>query len=68
MSGASFSLVKRKRCTATGRDYTVYGPRYMADASGTLSCPECNKRVTLKISQRTGKLTQIPNHYELIIG
>lgn len=68
MSGHSISLYKRRRCEASGRNYTSYGLRHMPDENGKITCPACRKRVSLRQSSRTGKLTAIPNHYELVVG
>lgn len=68
MSGYSIALVKRRRCSASGKSYKRYLRRSDPDENGMLRCPECGKGVTLRVDESTGQVVMIPRHLEKIMG
>lgn len=68
MSGITVSYLSRRRCPASGRDYTSFVRRGVPDEHHMLNCPEYGKRVTLAVKPASGKIVVIPRHLELVVG
>ena len=67
MSGFSFSLHRRRYCSASGRNYTTFQRRTAPNEHNMTNCPVCGKRVTLRVHATSGQVTVIPRHIELIV-
>ncbi len=68
MSGFSIGLTRRRRCDASGKEYTRFLRRGVPDENGILRCPLCGKGVALRVKEETGMAVVIPRHLELIVG
>lgn len=68
MSGFTVALNRRRRCEASGKEYTRYLRRGVPDQHASLSCPACGKGVTLRSKEPSGPAVVIPRHLELIVG
>lgn len=68
MSGVSLALNRRRRCDASGKEYTRFLKSGTPDTHGMLKCPVCGKGVTLRAKEAVGQPVVIPRHLELIIG
>uniref|UniRef100_A0A6H1ZIL1 Uncharacterized protein n=1 Tax=viral metagenome TaxID=1070528 RepID=A0A6H1ZIL1_9ZZZZ len=68
MSGFSIALSRRRRCEASGKEYTRFFNRGVPDANGLLNCPACGKGVTLRVKDGAGQAVMIPRHLERIVG
>lgn len=68
MSGFTIALNRRKRCDASGKEYTRFLRRGVPDQNGLLNCPACGKGVTLCVKESTGEAVVIPRHLERIVG
>jgi hypothetical protein len=68
VSGFSIALHRRRRCDASGKEYTRFWRSGQPDAHGMLRCPVCGKGVTLRVKDSTGQAVVIPRHLEHIPG
>lgn len=67
-SGYSFSLVRRRRCDASGKEFMRYFRRDVPDENRLMRCPACGKGVTLRMKESSGEYVVIPRHLEKVVG